>query len=174
MDIIYLLLIIFGWYVNHYIILDKPIKGIRGKIEKEKFNYLNFIIGYSVSGFLFGDEIVEIKTFGKVLSNCKRWIIIIFFTLFFNAFSYLGEIGFEISTSFSASYFISNLFPIIKTIKIPVDTIINSLSKEGFKKEHLQKFIVQNYNDYFFIYFFVFSLILYFKSILMYNKYNKN
>ena len=65
LDIIYLLLIIFGWYFNYYIIQEKPIKGKRGKIEKVEFNYLNFIKSYSVSGFLFGAEIVEIRTFGK-------------------------------------------------------------------------------------------------------------
>ena len=162
-----------GWYFNISFLKDetKTIKRTKRIKRNNEISYFYFIIADSVSGFLFGDEIVEIRSFGNVLSNLKRWIILIFFSLFFNILLYFGDVGFEISISFLISYFISNLIPIYKGIKIPVDTIVNSLTKEGFKGEHLEQFIYQKYYRYFYIYIFAFGLILAFKCILM--KYSK-
>ena len=164
LNIIYIAIILFGWYFNFFI-LNKQIKG------KVVFSDLNFIIAYSVSGFLFGDEIVEMRSLGKVLTNFKRWIIIIFFSLFFNSLLYFGEFGLEISLSFTISYLTSNLLTIAEKIKLPVDTIINSLLEEGFKSEHLEKFTHPKYIKYFYIYLAVFSLTLLLKIIII--KFNK-
>ena len=120
--------------------------------------------------FFFGDEIVEIISVGKVLSNLKRWTIILFFTLFFNVFTYLEEFGFEFGISSLISYLISNSILIIKSIKIPVDTIINLLSKEGFKKEHIEKFLYQKYNKDFKIYFLILGISFVYKVVISKNK----
>ena len=143
------------------------------KIAKSIF----FIISFLVSGFLLGDEFVEMLSFRLILPNSIRWVIIIVFMIssFIIILIYcliavkMGKILkkdiniellekiriiFIIYNSFLPAYFLINCITIALSHKIPVDTI-RSLSNEGFKKEYLKEFLYEKY----FIYIIVFWLI---------------
>ena len=145
---------------------------INGRSEqKGHLDLLFYIIFCTVSGFLFGDELVEIITlYSKVLLNYQRWLIISGSSVIFNfliIFDYIfcDNIGFMISSSFSFAYFISNIALIGFEKKIPIDTIINSLIKEGFDISYMEMFRNPGYYIYFIIYLILFLVNIIFKSI---------
>ena len=134
--------------------------------KKETVDLILFITFSTMSGFLFGDELVEIITlYGKVLLNYQRWLIISSSSIIFNILIFLDDIGFMISSSFSFAYFITNIALIGVEKKIPIDTIINSFIKEGFDISYMKMFRNSGYYNYFIVYLTLFLFNILYKSI---------
>lgn len=134
--------------------------------KKELFDFIFFITFYTVSGFLFGDMLVEIITlYIIILSNVVRWIIILSLAISFNLFLFIDTYGFIISSSFSFSYFITNIVLIGTENKLPINTIINSFKKDGFDIEYMKQFRKANYYKYFITYLSLFSFNLVYKIL---------
>ena len=143
---------------------------INYRSENKTLKFIFFIIFSTVSGFLFGDELVEIiSLYAKVLLNYERWLIISIFSIIFNILVLFFEnIGFMIGSSFSFAYFITNIALIVEEKKIPIDTITNSLIKEGFDISYMKMFRNPGYYGYFIIYLAIFLLNIIYKSIWLF------
>lgn len=130
----------------------------------ENFSLLNKILFFSISGFIFGEEIVEIIfIFVKILNNIEMWTIIIIFSIIFNLLIFLSlNKSYIICTSILFPYFVSNIYLIGISKKLPIGTIINSLVEEGFDMEIMKEFLSKKYNVYFLIFFvaLLFNLLL--------------
>lgn len=173
-------IIIFNFSVNFWIIFAIQIilinliiilmLSINFRSKKKKIlDFIFFIAFYTVSGFLFGDILVEIITlYVTILSNIGRWLIILGFSIVFNFFLFFDKYGFIICSSFSCSYFITNIALILTKNKIPVNTIINTFKKDGFDIEYMKHFRNPNIYKYFITYFCLFSLNLICKVIWLY------
>ena len=170
-----------------FIIIGLVISIVLRKIKIAKGIF--FIISFLVSGFLLGDEFVEMLSSGLILSNAIRWPIIIAFTAssFIIIFIYylinkkMGKvlpkdikiieeirIIFIIYNSFLPAYFLTNCISIALSHKIPVDSI-RSLANEGFKKEYLKEFLYEKYYIYIIV-FWIISAIFTIKKIILFNK----
>ena len=121
----------------------------------ENFPILNKILFFSISGFIFGEAIVEIIfIFVKILNNIEMWTIIIIFLIIFNLLIFFSlNKSYIICTSILFPYFVSNISLIGISKKLPIGTIINSLVEEGFDMEIMKEFVSKKYNVYFLIFF---------------------
>ena len=141
--------------------------------------YIYYFILCSISGFFFGEEIIEIiYIYYDNLNNWLRWLIICLFTIIFNLFLFIDKwkknSAYVICSSLLQSYFISNIVSIANSKKIPINTIINSLEKEGFEHSFMKEFIYPKYYIYFIIYIIIFIIVLIFKCVLLYYEVDKN
>ena len=172
--IIILSLIIIHFSINESIIIIFFIISIFIGITSifflnEKLPLLNYILFVSVAGYTFGEVIMElIFIYFKILNLLEIWIIIIIFIIGFNLLLFLSlNITYIICSSFLLSYFISNIYIIWISKKVPIWTIINSLVEEGFNISMMEKFLYQKYYMFFIIYFITLIISLVIKYLLI-------
>ena len=191
-------IIIFNWEINDItiIIVDIVLIVIGFLISIIFRNYdlikgIFFVVSFLVSGFLLGDEFVEMLSFRFILSNTERWLIIVGFTIssfivipiYFLVLKKRGKVLpknielienlqeiFIIYNSFLNSYFLINLISIALSHKIPIDTI-RMLTNEGFIKEYLKDFLYEKYFIYIICYWILWVVLMIFKFAL-FKKFN--
>ena len=135
----------------------------------ERITILNYILFLSVTGFTFGEKIMEIIfIYFKIIKSFEIWIIILIFTIIFNLLLFFSKkIVYIICSSLLCSYFISNIYIISISKKLPIWTIVYSLVEEGFNINLMNKFIYKKYYIYFIIYFISFIAIIGLKLFIL-------
>ena len=142
--------------------------GITYLINKKYPNW-NYYILFSVSGFTFGQIIVQlIFSYFKLINIFEISIIIIISIIAFILLSF--KLGYIFGSFILFSYFISNIFIIWFSKRLPILTIIFSLIDQGFNMSAMEKFIYEKYYIYYSIYFISFILLLVIKMFLSLNK----
>lgn len=187
-------IIIFNWEINDItiIIVDIVLIVIGFLISIIFRNYdlikgIFFVVSFLVSGFLLGDEFVEMLSFRFILSNTERWLIIVGFTIssfivipiYFLVLKKRGKVLpknielienlqeiFIIYNSFLNSYFLINLISIALSHKIPIDTI-RMLTNEGFIKEYLKDFLYEKYFIYIICYWILWVVLILIKFVCL-------
>ena len=140
----------------------------------KKYPKLNYYILFSVSGFTFGQLIIEIIfSYFKLLNIFEIWIIIIIFIISLNLLAYYYKLCVIIGTFILFSYFISNIYIIWISKRLPILTIIYSLIDDGFNLKIIVKFIYKRYYIYYSIYFFSFIILILIRLLILYNKSQK-
>ena len=148
--------------------------GITYLISK-KYPNLNHFILFSVSGFTFGQIIIQlIFSYFKLLNIFEISIIIIILIISFIFLSY--KLCYTFCSYLLFSFFISNIYYLYLKIS-SYFTIIYSLIDKGFNIESMEKFIYKNYYIYYLIYFISFIFLLILRMLIPLNKpflFNKN
>ena len=137
-------------------------------ITKKYPNWNHYIL-FSVSGFTFGQIIVQlIFSYFKLINIFEISIIIIISIIAFIFLSF--KLGYIFGSFILFSYFISNIFIIWFSKKLPILTIIFSLIDQGFNIQAMEKFIYKKYYIYYSIYSVSFILLLILRLVLSLNK----
>jgi hypothetical protein len=163
--------IIFSFQIIFIILVIFIMIKINQRSESSKtIDYIFYFVFCLVSGFFFGEELVEIITiYNKVLPNYARWLIIASCSIVFNFLLFFDlkkdNIAFMICSSFTFSYFISNIVAIGSEKKLPIDTIINSFIDKGFDILYMEMFRNPKYYIYHIIYMSIFITNIIYKSI---------
>lgn len=142
---------------------------------KQKFPVFNNTVFFSITGFIFGDIVVEvIFIYFKLMSDLEIWAIIFISVATFNLFNFTNfNNSYIVCTSFLFAFFTSNIYIIGLSKKVPMGTIVNSLVEEGFEFSMMKKFVYDKYYIYFII-FLVILIINILIRILICKEQNKN
>ena len=138
-------------------------------IINKKIPNLNHFILFAVSGFSLAKIIIElIFSYFKLLNIFEILIIYVIFIFAFILLSF--KLGYIIGSFLLFSYFISNIYIIWISKRLPIVTIMFSLIDEGFNMKLMEQFMYKKYYIYFSIYLFTFSMLILIRIFMTLNK----